>query len=229
MDVCEDSPHFRPGPEKPKQENRFAIGGAIDASSFTDEGKTHIVYKNDGNSKKPKREDTLWVQQVCVEPGKGGAPAKVKLDGVPIRTLSHPAAPGRPGTQSNSATQGKLDVNVTIEAPQIIVHHTQDGTKEYTMFYSTGAYNKDSYTEWYATATNLHGPWTSGKLLESGGDADGGRKLHGPGGATVLGNLIVFENIAPTGPLERETLAAPLQWKREGGTDVPYVKGGLRR
>lgn len=209
--------------------SKTAVGGAIDPSWFTDGGKTYIAFKNDGNSQQPKRQDTLFIQQVSVVPGKGGSPPTVKREGTPIAALKNPVAPGRPGT--NVAAKARPDVGVTIEAPQVIVHRTQDGKKEYVMFYSTGAYNNHTYTEWYATATSLDGPWTSGKLLESGGEAGGRRKLNGPGGATVRGNIIVFHNISSKAgkPLERQMMVAKLQWREEGAIEVPYVAGGLPR
>lgn len=180
------------------------MGGDIDPSFFEDsDGKTYIVYKNDGNAE--HKADSLWVQQV-------GA------DGHTL--VGHPF-------KMNGLTNPGGNGQVTIEAPQIVRHGN-----EYVVFYSTGSYNDThpkgrpahNYTEHYATATSLRGPWKRGPkaLLETGGD---GGKLRGPGGATVLGNIIVFHNIrrpAADG-LVREMMVAKLQWRN----GVPFIKGGI--
>lgn len=178
-------------------------GGAIDPSFFKDPttGDSYIVYKNDGNSLHPPQPDTLWLQQVGSD---GHTPI-----GKPKALLTNNA---------NDDCITGVPPGTIIEAPQIVRHGN-----EYVMFYSTGHYHDGTYTERYATAKNLDGPWQyGGILLRTGGDNG---KLKGPGGATVMGNVIVFHNITTTknSSFGREMMVAKLQWTKDG---KPFVDGG---
>lgn len=188
--------------------NPNAVGGAIDPSFFKDPatGHSYIVYKNDGNSE--HQPDTIWIQRV--DPSTGRPLPKTK----PIPLLTN-----KRDDHNKNATV--VEHGMRVEAPQIVRHGN-----EYVMFYSAGRYNDGSYTEYYATSKTLDGPWKpGGKLLSTGGD---NHALLGPGGATVMGNVIVFHNIsqlpdkAHHKSLVRQMMVAKLQWN--GG--APFVEGG---
>lgn len=136
----------------------------------------------------------LFVQRVA---GDG-----VTLRGAPIATIR------------NGTTEGNL-----IEAP-FLVHrgHT------YYMFYSYGAWNNDTYTEGYATAPSLDGPWTkSGVPLLS--TALFGGSVVGPGGVSVLrgggDSRIVFHGVRSDPAFHRGLYVDDLSWRH----GVPVVAG----
>jgi beta-xylosidase len=117
----------------------LAEGGAIDASSFTDEdGSRYLVWKNDGNC---CGLDT-WLQLSALTPD------GVSLAGEPMRLISQ-----------TEEWEGSL-----IEAPVLVRHDDA-----YVLFYSANDYGGYSYATGYATAPALTGPYTKadGPLLTS--------------------------------------------------------------
>jgi len=124
---------------------------------------------------------------------------RVAADGVTL--LGSPIA-----TVRNGPVEGNL-----VEAPYLIHRHGR-----YVMFYSYGAWNNDTYTEGYATARSLAGPWTKSPtpLMTTAG-FDGA--VIGPGGASILHqhghDTIVFHGVNTT-PFYRAMYVDDLAWVR---------------
>jgi len=142
---------------------------------------------------------------------------RVAADGVTL--LGRPIATIRNGT-----AEGNL-----IEAPFLVQHGRQ-----YVMFYSYGAWYDASYTEGYATAPSLAGPWKKSDRALLSTTAFGGA-VTGPGGMSVLrGNggraeqrrpggatgdsEIVFHGVRSDPGFHRALYVDHLSWS--GGTPV---------
>jgi arabinan endo-1,5-alpha-L-arabinosidase len=136
----------------------------------------------------------LYVQRVARD--------GVTLQGAPTATIR------------NGTTEGNL-----IEAP-FLVHRG----RTYYMFYSYGAWNNDTYTEGYATAPSLSGPWTkSGTPLLS--TTIFGGSVVGPGGMSVLrgsgDSRIVFHGVRSDPTFHRGLYVDDLSWRH----GVPVAAG----
>ena len=105
-------------------------GGAIDASTFTDDdGTRYLLWKNDGNCCGLE----TWLQMAPLSPD-GTA-----LAGDTVRLV-----------QQDLEWEGNL-----VEAPTLV---KREGT--YVLLYSAGDYGGGGYTTGYATAPALSGPYT---------------------------------------------------------------------
>jgi beta-xylosidase len=136
----------------------------------------------------------LYVQRVADD--------GVTLRGAPIATIR------------NGSAEGNL-----IEAP-FLVHrgHT------YYMFYSYGAWNNDSYTEGYATAPSLSGPWAKSDVPLLSTALFGG-SVVGPGGMSVLrggaDSRIVFHGVRSDPAFRRGLHVDDLSWRH----GIPVAAG----
>lgn len=130
---------------------------------------------------------------------------KVNADGV---TLVGPRIP----TISNNSGEGPL-----VEAPYLLKHN---GT--YVLLYSYGHYGDNTYTEGYATASSLSGPWTKGPPLMT--TAYFNALVSGPGGASVVsdasGDHIVFHGVKLAPSWHRPMFVSDITWNSNG---VPTV------
>jgi beta-xylosidase len=108
-------------------------GGAIDASTFTDDdGTPYLLWKNDGNC---CGLDTWLYLAPLSEDG-------LALAGKPTRLV-----------QQDQEWEGNL-----VEAPTLV---KRDGT--YVLMYSANDYGGDQYAIGYATADSITGPYTKGE------------------------------------------------------------------
>lgn len=132
---------------------------------------------------------------------------RVARDGVTLR--------GKPtATIRNGPAEGNL-----IEAPFLVRRgHT------YYMFYSYGAWNNDTYTEGYATAHSLAGPWTKSSVPLLSTMLFGG-SVVGPGGMSVLrgsrDSRIVFHGVRSAPTFHRGLYVDDLSWRH----GVPVAAG----
>ncbi|MGW6391414.1 family 43 glycosylhydrolase [Streptomyces sp. NPDC055103] len=131
-------------------------GGAIDASSYTENGRRHLLWKSDGNC---CRLDTwLHLQPVSWD--------GTRVTGDPVRLLRQDDPP--------TWEQG------LVEAPTLV---KRDG--RYVLLYSAGDYRTIGYAAGWATADALTGPYVKGvgpfMTTESFAGAIGG-----PGGQDVV-------------------------------------------
>ncbi|KAI9830562.1 MAG: hypothetical protein M1826_004588 [Phylliscum demangeonii] len=138
-------------------------GGAIDAAGFRDGDQHFVVYKIDGNSM--DGDGTTHPTPLMLQ--------AVDPDGTTPCANTPPVA-----LLDRDDNDGPL-----IEAPSL--GRSPDGV--YFLFFSSNAWNTDLYDISYATATDLHGPYTksSTPLLTSGQIAG----VSGPGGARVTPDL----------------------------------------
>jgi beta-xylosidase len=156
-------------------------GGAIDASGFTDTDGTRYVTWKNDGNAIGVPTH-LYIQQVAAD--------GVTTIGDPVIALTN-----------DPATEGSL-----IEAPYLIKHR---GT--YYLFYSYGAYNNETYTEAYASAPGIDGPWTRGSApLMTTASMKG--SVVGPGGASILGDLVAFHGVTHRPGLVRPTYLINLKW-----------------
>lgn len=77
--------------------------------------------------------------------------------------------------------QGAVEDQGIVEAPSLV--KTQDG--RYILFYSSGCFSTTQYTQKYATADNIEGPYTGQGAVFKTGDIVDGKNLTGPGGGDV--------------------------------------------
>jgi len=157
-------------------------GGSIDASGFTDSDGTRYIAWKNDGNAIGVPTH-LYIQQVAAD--------GVTLIGDPQIALTN-----------DPATEGSL-----IEAPYLILHKGL-----YYLFYSYGAYNNETYTEAYASAPSINGPWTRGSapLLST---ANMGGTVVGPGGASILGDLVAFHAVTHQPGLVRPTYLINLRWQ----------------
>lgn len=132
--------------------------------------------------------------------------------GVPTYLYAQPvAADGvtllgeRIATIRNDAAEGEL-----VEAPFLV----RNGG-EYVLFYSYGRYDDETYTESFACAPSLAGPWTkAAEPLLSTRSYPG--ELAGPGGASVLrepsGDHIVYHGVVRQPSHYRAMYVSDLAW-----------------
>jgi beta-xylosidase len=107
-------------------------GGAIDASTFTDEdGSRYLLWKNDGNC--CGFDTWLYI-------------APLTADGLSLAGKSTRLV------KQDQPWEGKL-----VEAPTLV---KRDGT--YTLLYSANDYGGEHYAIGYATANSVTGPYTKG-------------------------------------------------------------------
>ncbi|MET0298042.1 MAG: glycoside hydrolase family 43 protein [Microbacterium sp.] len=159
-------------------------GGAIDASTFTDDdGTRHLVWKNDGNC---CGLDT-WIQTAPL------ADDGLSLTGPPVRLV-----------KQDLVWEGSL-----IEAPVIVKH-----ADAYVLFYSANDYGGDDYAMGSATATALTGPYTKSDEPILSTSSSGGRYLGPGGQdvvSTPEGDRIVFHSWDESYAY-RGMHVAPLEW-----------------
>lgn len=163
-------------------------GGSIDASGFTDSDGTRYIAWKNDGNAIGVPTN-LYVQQVAAD--------GVTLIGDPQVAITN-----------DPATEGSL-----VEAPYLIKHKGR-----YYLFYSYGAYNNETYTEAYAWASSISGPWTRGGVFMSTASMKG--VVVGPGGASILGDLVAFHAVTHQPGLVRPTYLINLSWS---GT-TPTVK-----
>ncbi|MFH8990464.1 family 43 glycosylhydrolase [Streptomyces sp. NPDC017940] len=133
-----------------------AAGGAIDAASYTENGRRYVLWKNDGNCCGLGADTWLHLQPTSWDGTRltGGATRLVKQD----REWEDPL----------------------VEAPTLV----RRGGR-YVLFYSAHFYSRDQYRTGYAVAERLTGPYTkaAGPLLTT--DSFAGA-VRGPGGQDVV-------------------------------------------
>lgn len=136
------------------------VGGAIDASTFTEGGRTHLVWKNDGNS--GGAATNIWRQRL--------SPDGRTLEGQPVAIL------GEAGHEAWEVA-GYTAPRPLIEGPVL----TKENGK-YFLFYSANDWHSDRYGINYATSDSLDGPFVRapGPWLQSHGDRSG------PGGQELF-------------------------------------------
>jgi arabinan endo-1,5-alpha-L-arabinosidase len=157
-------------------------GGAIDASGFTDSDGTRYVSWKNDGNAIGVPTH-LYIQKVAAD--------GVTTIGDPVIALTN-----------DPATEGSL-----VEAPYLIKHHDR-----YFLFYSYGAYNNENYTEAYASAPSIDGPWTRGdQPLMSTANMRGA--VVGPGGASILGDLVAFHAVTHRPGLVRPAYLINLKWQ----------------
>lgn len=140
-------------------------GGVIDASVFSEDGKTFVVFKNDGNA--VGAETAVWIQEFS--PG-AGAPVKLLGDA------------GHQGWEEADYTHPRA----LIEGPRL----ASAGGKYY-LFYCANDWASPNYGVNYAVADHLLGPYTRNPgpwmRSEPGRFGPGGPELfNGPGGEMFL-------------------------------------------
>lgn len=157
-------------------------GGSIDASGFIDSNGTRYVAWKNDGNAIGVPTH-LYLQQVAAD--------GVTLIGDPQVAITN-----------DPATEGSL-----VEAPYVIKHRST-----YYLFYSYGAYDNETYTEAYASAPSINGPWTRGSepLLST---ANMGGTVVGPGGASILGDLVAFHAVTHQPGLVRPTYLINLKWQ----------------
>ena len=131
-------------------------GGAIDASSYTENGTRHLLWKSDGNC---CRLDTwLHLQPVSWD--------GTRVTGDPVRLLKQ--------DDPHTWEQG------LVEAPTLV---KRDG--RYVLLYSAGDYRTNAYAAGWATADTLTGPYVkgAGPFMTTESFA---RAIGGPGGQDVV-------------------------------------------
>ena len=154
------------GPYVPEPDAMFCdvdIGGAIDASGFTDsDGQRYVVYKVDGNSIGHGGSCGNMVEPIVSTPimlqaveGDG-----IIKKGIEIQVLDRDHGDGP-----------------LIEAPNIV--RTEDG--KYVLFFSSGCYMGSTYDISYAMADKVTGPYRKYGPLAITGTAG----LYAPGGASM--------------------------------------------
>ncbi|KAL4903106.1 hypothetical protein BDW74DRAFT_179977 [Aspergillus multicolor] len=164
------------GPYTPT-ETSFAcpldLGGAIDASGFTDaDGSRYVVYKVDGNSL--NNDGTMHSTPIMLQKVQNDG---ITPDGEAIQILD----------RDPNGADGPL-----VEAPSLVL---VDGI--YYLMFSSGMYSDPSYDASYATAASITGPYTKAQAPDApllvSGDAGSSGPLGGPGGADFLdGHKMVF-------------------------------------
>ncbi len=135
-------------------------GGSIDATSFVDvDGKTYLIWKNDGNCCGLK---TRFSIQRLTDDG-------LRLTGKPTDL----------GLVNDAPWEGSL-----IEAPTLIV---RNGI--YYLFFSANGYDTEFYAVGYATARSLLGPYTDAPenpILASAWDRPVTSRARGPGHQSIV-------------------------------------------
>jgi arabinan endo-1,5-alpha-L-arabinosidase len=119
-------------------------GGAIDASTFTDDdGTRHLLWKNDGNC--CGFDTWLYIAPL--------SPDGLRLAGEPTRLV-----------KQDQEWEGNL-----VEAPTLV---KRDGS--YVLMYSANDYGGEQYAIGYATADSVTGPYTKGEEPLFTTEASGG-------------------------------------------------------
>ncbi|KIW47139.1 uncharacterized protein PV06_02737 [Exophiala oligosperma] len=149
-------------------------GGAIDPDGFLDvsTNKRYVVYKVDGNS--------IGHGGSCGNTVEPIVPTPLMLQEVGPDGISHIGDPV--AILDRDVYDGPL-----IEAPTL--HRSDEGV--YFLFFSSNCFTTPKYDVSYATASDIHGPYTRcNRPLLVTSDAD----LVGPGGLDILigGDLVVF-------------------------------------
>lgn len=131
-------------------------GGAIDASSYTENGTRHLLWKSDGNC--CQLDTWLHLQPVSWD--------GTRVTGDPVRLIKQ--------DDPHSWEQG------LVEAPTLV---KRDG--RYVLLYSAGDYRTNAYAAGWATADTLTGPYVkgSGPFMTTGTFAGA---IGGPGGQDVV-------------------------------------------
>ena len=151
------------------------LGGAIDPEGFQDpsNNKHYVLYKVDGNSL-----------------GHGGSCGNTVAPIMPTPIMLQEVSP-HDGITPIGAPVKVLDRDVLdgplIEAPAL--HRSAEGI--YFLFYSSNCFTTPLYDVAYATAPEIHGPYTrSNRPLLASSDAN----LVGPGGLDIIrnGDMVVF-------------------------------------
>jgi GH43 family beta-xylosidase len=144
-------------------------GGVIDASVFQENGRTYLIYKNDGNC--CRAETAVWIQEFSeAAGGPVGEPQKMLGDdGRQSWEVAHYTAP-----------------HALIEGPRLI----EEGGKYY-LFYSANDWASAQYGVNYAVADSPFGPYTRAQgpwmQSEEGRHGPGGQEIfEGPGGELFL-------------------------------------------
>lgn len=140
-------------------------GGVIDASVFQENGRTYLVYKNDGNC--CRAETAVWIQEFSAAEGRPiGEPNKMLGDeGRQSWEIAHYTAP-----------------HALIEGPRLI-----EDSGKYYLFYSANDWASAEYGVNYAVADSPLGPFTRAQgpwmQSEEGRFGPGGQELfQGPDG-----------------------------------------------
>lgn len=182
------------------QSGATAAGGAIDATTFTEDGVVHLVWKNDGNS--GGGATNIWLQRLSSD-GRG-------LEGEPVALLGE--AGHQPWEVASYTAPRPL-----LEGPTLTEH---DGT--YYLFYSANDWHSPHYGINYATSDSLTGPFSRapGPWLQSHGDR------AGPGGQEIFTtedgrSWMAFHAWRPDKPGydvggARRLMVAPLEFSASG-------------
>lgn len=136
------------------------LGGSLDPAPFRDEdGTLYLVWKNDGNCTGCVLPTNFYLQELSE-------------DGLDLL-----GEPTELGVDSDQGWERGV-----IENPLIHVH---EGT--YYLFFSGGDYKNDSYAVGYATADNIHGPYTDAEENPILSTPSGvGNEPFGPGGQWLI-------------------------------------------
>lgn len=131
-------------------------GGAIDASSYTENGQRYILWKNDGNCCNLGKDTWLHLQPTSWN--------GTHTTGDPTRLICQ-----------DQLWEGQL-----VEAPTLVKR-----AEHYVLLYSANAYADSAYATGYATSANLKGPYTKASRPLMTTDTFS-HTVRGPGGQDVI-------------------------------------------
>jgi arabinan endo-1,5-alpha-L-arabinosidase len=143
-----------------QQSGPAGLGGVIDASIFQENGRTFVIFKNDGNC--CRAETAVWIQEFAENTG--------TVTGAPIKLL------GDQGRQSWEIAN-YTSPHALIEGPRLVA-----AEGKYYLFYCANDWASANYGVNYAVADSLLGPYTRapGPWMQS----EEGR--FGPGGPEIF-------------------------------------------
>jgi GH43 family beta-xylosidase len=177
------------------------LGGAIDAATYTEDGRLYLLWKSDGNCcASPVPAPVIYLQPLSAD--------GTTLTGPPVELI-----------RLDQAFEGRV-----VEAPTLI---KQDGT--YYLFYSANDYYGGGYRTAYATSSSLTGPYTKATTELMTTDLFQGDVI-GPGGQDVIQNAdgttsILFHGWDPTYSY-RGVYLSNLEFSADG---VPSVEAAATR
>ncbi|MET8979422.1 family 43 glycosylhydrolase [Streptomyces sp. NPDC004539] len=131
-------------------------GGAIDPSTYTEDGRRYLLWKNDGNCCGLGKDTWLHLQPTSWD--------GTRLTGDPVRLI-----------RQDQPWEGRL-----VEAPTLVRR-----AGHYVLLYSANAYDTDAYATGYAVSPDLTGPYTKAPRPLMTTDTFSGA-VHGPGGQDVV-------------------------------------------
>ncbi|GFH40337.1 glycoside hydrolase family 43 protein [Lactococcus insecticola] len=149
-------------PDDEKVAENDALGGLIDPATFSENGDTYLLYKNDGNA--INLPSSIWIQKLTQN--------GMRTDGAAYKLLTNTQVP-------NPVASG-VSHPMTIEAP--FLTKTPDG--RYLLLFSGNSYATTNYFTGYATSTSLLTGYVYQSALLTTAGLEG--QIKGPGGAELV-------------------------------------------